>query len=71
VNGSFLQGEYMQEQKVFIREVPGGCICYTAGLPMRVILKQLLKKAKPDRLFIEPTGLRKYYKALPARLIVT
>ncbi|MFS1449667.1 CobW family GTP-binding protein, partial [Vibrio lentus] len=39
------------------REVPGGCMCCAAGLPMQIALNQLLSEAKPDRLLIEPTGL--------------
>lgn len=42
---------------VFIREVPGGCMCCASGVPMQVALNQLITKAKPDRLIIEPTGL--------------
>ena len=42
---------------VFIREVPGGCMCCAAGLPMQMALNMLLARAKPDRLIIEPTGL--------------
>ncbi len=43
--------------EVAIREVPGGCMCCAAGLPMQVALNQLLAKARPERLLIEPTGL--------------
>ncbi|TEW54853.1 GTP-binding protein [Psychromonas sp. RZ22] len=57
VDGSFLTGKHTKEQGIFIREVPGGCMCCAAGLPMQVALNQLLKNAKPDRLLIEPTGL--------------
>lgn len=57
VDGSLFQGQYSEEQGVFIREVPGGCMCCAAGLPMKVALNQLLGKTKPDRLLIEPTGL--------------
>lgn len=42
---------------VVIREVPGGCLCCAAGVPTRVAIAGLLKKAKPHRLLIEPTGL--------------
>lgn len=45
------------EPQVFIKEVPGGCMCCTSGLPMQIALNQLLAHAKPDRLLIEPTGL--------------
>lgn len=45
------------EDGIFMREVPGGCMCCTAGLPMQMALNQLIQRAKPDRLLIEPTGL--------------
>jgi len=32
-------------------------MCCTAGLPMQIALAQLLRKARPRRLLIEPTGL--------------
>lgn len=57
VDGSLFQGQHNEETKVFIREVPGGCMCCAAGLPMQIALNQLIARAKPDRLFIEPTGL--------------
>ncbi|ARP38049.1 CobW family GTP-binding protein [Vibrio syngnathi] len=56
VDGSLIQGNQTKQQ-VFIREVPGGCMCCAAGLPMQIALNQLLSEAKPDRLLIEPTGL--------------
>ncbi|GIU28673.1 GTP-binding protein [Shewanella schlegeliana] len=43
--------------QVQIKEVAGGCMCCAAGLPMQVAINQLIAKAKPDRLLIEPTGL--------------
>ncbi|MFT5046489.1 MAG: G3E family GTPase [Porticoccaceae bacterium] len=57
VDGSLMQGRHGEEQGVFIREVPGGCMCCAAGLPMQIALNQLLVIARPDRLLIEPTGL--------------
>lgn len=57
IDGSLMQGQYSESSGVFIQEVPGGCMCCAAGLPMQVALNQLLTKAKPDRLLIEPTGL--------------
>ncbi|CCN81595.1 putative Cobalamin (vitamin B12) biosynthesis CobW-like [Vibrio nigripulchritudo SFn27] len=57
VDGSLIQGNHDEKQQVFIREVPGGCMCCAAGLPMQIALNQLLSEAKPDRLLIEPTGL--------------
>lgn len=57
VDGSLLEGQHTTGGGVFIREVPGGCMCCAAGLPMQVALNQLLVKTRPDRLLIEPTGL--------------
>ena len=57
VDGSLFQGHYAKEKGIFISEVPGGCMCCTAGLPMQIALNQLLVRAKPHRLLIEPTGL--------------
>jgi G3E family GTPase len=57
IDGAIVQGQQSEQQGVFIREVPGGCMCCAAGLPMQIALNQLLAKAKPDRLLIEPTGL--------------
>ena len=57
IDGGLFKGRHSEEHGVFIREVPSGCMCCTAGLPMQVALSQLLRTAKPDRLLIEPTGL--------------
>jgi G3E family GTPase len=46
-----------QDAGVFIREVPGGCMCCSSGVPMQIALNMLLMKARPHRLLIEPTGL--------------
>ena len=57
VDGSLINGLHKEEEGVYINEVPGGCMCCTAGVPMRIALNQLLKHSKPHRLLIEPTGL--------------
>ena len=57
VDGSLFQGSHGEGSGIFVREVPGGCMCCTAGLPMQIALNQLLARARPDRLLIEPTGL--------------
>ncbi len=38
-------------------EVAGGCLCCVNGVPFQVGLNRLLRKAQPDRLLIEPSGL--------------
>ncbi|MCL1138486.1 CobW family GTP-binding protein [Shewanella pneumatophori] len=45
------------QDQVQIKQVAGGCMCCAAGLPMQVAINQLIARAKPDRLLIEPTGL--------------
>ncbi len=57
VDGSLFKGEHSEDKGIFVREVPGGCMCCAAGLPMQIALSQLLAVANPDRLLIEPTGL--------------
>lgn len=57
VDGSLIQGQHSENSGVYIREVPGGCMCCASGLPMQVALNSLLVNARPDRLLIEPTGL--------------
>lgn len=42
---------------VGIAEIPGGCLCCVAGAPFQVGLARLLRKERPDRLLIEPSGL--------------
>ncbi len=45
------------EDGIAIGEVAGGCLCCVNGTPFQVGLGRLLRKFRPDRLFIEPSGL--------------
>lgn len=38
-------------------EVAGGCLCCVSGVPFQVGLARLLRRSRPHRLFIEPSGL--------------
>ncbi|MBX8496753.1 GTP-binding protein [Pseudomonas cichorii] len=42
---------------IALGEVAGGCLCCVNGVPFQIGLGRLLRKARPDRLFIEPSGL--------------
>ncbi|MFZ6047883.1 CobW family GTP-binding protein [Pseudomonas sp. CR3202] len=42
---------------IALAEVAGGCVCCVNGAPFQVGLARLLRKARPDRLLIEPSGL--------------
>lgn len=60
IDGAIFEGNSIngnEQQGVFVKEVPGGCMCCTSGLPMQIALNLLLAQANPDRLLIEPTGL--------------
>ncbi|MDC3058745.1 GTP-binding protein, partial [Litorivicinus sp.] len=57
VDASLLETSTSNDKEIFLREVPGGCMCCTNGLPMQMALNQLLSRARPHRLLIEPTGL--------------
>jgi len=51
---------------VELRELAGGCLCCALGPSLPITLATLLRKARPDRLLIEPTGL-----GHPARIVDT
>jgi G3E family GTPase len=53
------QAAFQQEgnNTVTIREIPGGCMCCVMNVPMRVAITEILRRAKPHRLLIEPTGI--------------
>ena len=57
IDGSIYEGLSNDSPTLFFREVPGGCMCCAAGLPLQIALTLLLNDARPDRLLIEPTGL--------------
>jgi len=66
-----IDGHLMQNNDVSItiKQVPGGCICCAAGLPLQVAVNQLLKQTHPNRLIIEPSGMghpRKIFQSLIA-----
>ncbi|AHL36767.1 cobalamin biosynthesis protein CobW [Pseudomonas brassicacearum] len=42
---------------IALGEVAGGCLCCVNGAPFQIGLGRLLRKARPHRLFIEPSGL--------------
>lgn len=42
---------------IALGEVAGGCLCCVNGVPFQVGLGRLLRRSKPDRLLIEPSGL--------------
>jgi len=51
---------------VQIQELAGGCFCCTTSAMLDVVLMQFIRRTKPDRLLIEPSGA-----GHPARVIDT
>jgi len=61
-----IDGALMEGRGAAVKEIPGGCMCCVAGLPMQIGLNMLIQREKPDRLLIEPTGL-----GHPAKILET
>ncbi len=60
IDGSSFSGSAPSEEakeKIYIQEVPGGCMCCASGLSMQLALDLLLENTKSDRLIIEPSGI--------------
>jgi len=60
IDGALLassQDSNLEQKKIAIREVSGGCICCTSQLPLQIAISRLLSEHHPQRLLIEPTGL--------------
>jgi G3E family GTPase len=65
-----VDGKVMQQSGIAVKQVPGGCMCCAAGLPMQVAVNQLLIETRPHRLLIEPSGMghpRNILKTLAAK----
>ncbi|GAA0690024.1 GTP-binding protein [Marinobacterium maritimum] len=62
IDGSLIE----QQDGIEVKELAGGCLCCTLGPSLPITLATLLRRFRPDRLLIEPTGL-----GHPARIIDT
>ena len=56
VGNSQYAPQFDEAKNIFIKEVYGGCLCCSAGMPFTVALNKLIKEVRPQRLFIEPAG---------------
>jgi len=52
-----IDGALLDQGEVAVTEIPGGCICCTAGMALQTSLVRVLREIRPARLLIEPTGL--------------
>ena len=51
------QALIQNESGVEIAEIPGGCICCSLSASLQVVLSEILKNQKLDRILIEPSGI--------------
>jgi len=52
-----IDGAIYKANGIKVKEIPGGCMCCAAGVPLQVAVNQILKATRPQRLLIEPSGL--------------
>ena len=52
-----LDASLLASSGVVIKQVPGGCLCCVTQMPFQMMLNQLIRFDRPDRIFIEPSGL--------------
>jgi len=57
IDGAAFEPDEAETEGVLIREIAGGCMCCTMNLPMKVAIMDVLRRARPERLIIEPTGI--------------
>lgn len=52
-----IDGAIYRSQGIAVQEIPGGCMCCAAGVPLQVAINRTLTATRPQRLLIEPSGL--------------
>lgn len=52
-----IDGATLADGELAVAEIPGGCICCSAGVALQVTLARVLREVRPTRLLVEPTGL--------------
>lgn len=52
-----VDGLALQDDQIAVQQIPGGCMCCATGPVTQVTLNTLLRRERPDRLLIEPSGL--------------
>jgi len=51
------EAQMAENDDIKIQELAGGCFCCALGPALTTTLAQLIRRVRPDRLLIEPTGL--------------
>ena len=57
IDGTTLASTGAAASGIEVREVAGGCICCAANVPLRVAITDVLRRIRPGRLLVEPSGL--------------
>ena len=57
IDGTTLGSTGAAASGIDVREVAGGCICCAANVPLRVAITDVLRRVRPGRLLVEPSGL--------------
>ncbi len=52
-----IDGAIYRAKGIDVKEIPGGCMCCAAGVPLQVAVNRILSETRPQRLLIEPSGL--------------
>ncbi len=55
--GIGIDGAIYASRGIQVRQVAGGCLCCSAGVPLQVAVNRILRETRPDRLLIEPSGI--------------
>lgn len=54
IDQTFVDGT---SRDLFVKEIPGGCMCCDAWLFLQVALVRMIREFRPDRILVEMTGL--------------
>ncbi|MFY0664719.1 MAG: GTP-binding protein [Natronospirillum sp.] len=52
-----VDGTVLGDTGIVVKQVAGGCMCCASGPITQVALNQLIRRERPDRLLVEPSGL--------------
>ncbi|QNK40493.1 CobW family GTP-binding protein [Caproicibacter fermentans] len=61
-----IDGKLFKQTGIRVREINSGCICCTLAGDFSDALREVIRKYKPDRILIEPSGVGKLSEILPA-----
>lgn len=57
VGGGGTKGGGASDDKIIVRQVSGGCACCATAAPFTLAVAQVLRRYKPHRVLVEPSGM--------------